>query len=154
MITFVDTSAFVKLVVSEPGSDRVGQLWDAASVVVAARPLYVEARAALAAASRGGRLVGANSTRARRNLDDLWGQLAVVEVTGELVEQASDLADRRALRGYDAVHLAAALRAGAQLFVVADRRLAEAASLEGLPVADPTRSGPGGRPEGWITPVS
>jgi predicted nucleic acid-binding protein len=135
VITYVDTSAFLKLVVDEEGSEVVGRLWDEATVVVAARILYVEARAVLAAATRAGRLVAGMPRRARANLEDLWGQLAVVEVTGALVGRAGDIAERRALRGFDAVHLTAALDVRALIFLSADRQLCQAASHEGLHVA-------------------
>ena len=58
-----------------------------------------------------------------------------------------DLAERRGLRGYDAVHLAAALVVAAAqrdvgrpplTFVSADTAQRQAAAAEGLPVEDPT----------------
>jgi uncharacterized protein len=53
----------------------------------------------------------------------------------------SDLAEAAALRGYDAVHLAAALLTGAAVFAGADRGLGEAALARGRHVADPTAGG-------------
>jgi hypothetical protein len=41
-------------------------------------------------------------------MNDLWAQIDVVEVGDVLVRQAAELAHRLALRGYDAVHCAAA----------------------------------------------
>ena len=50
---------------------------------------------------------------------------------------ASDLATTYSLRGYDAVHLAAAHLVGAEVFSSADRRLCEAASSSGFHIANP-----------------
>lgn len=60
-----------------------------------------------------------------------------MEIGDELVRHAGDLAETAALRGYDAVHLAAAQLVGeADLaFVSGDRVLLTAASSAGLHVA-------------------
>jgi predicted nucleic acid-binding protein len=67
----------------------------------------------------------------------LWSQLSVVEIDDELMRLAGDLATTHGLRGYDAVHLAAAHLVGANVFSSADRRLCEAASSSGFHVANP-----------------
>ena len=137
MITYVDTSMVIKLLVEEPGSDHAGRIWDEADDLVAARLLYVEARSALAAAKRGSRLSAAQHRRTKADLEDLWAQLAIVEITPELVTDAADLSEHDRLRGYDAVHLAAALLAGAHVFATADQDLATAAGRHGLHGANP-----------------
>lgn len=63
--------------------------------------------------------------------------LHLVEVTEDLVESAAQLAETEALRGYDAVHLAAAVFVGAVVLTSADRALCEAAERQGLHIADP-----------------
>src|SRR4051794_27776503 len=131
MITYVDTSTFVKLIVEEPGSAAAAVLWDQSEVVASARILYVEARAALAAALRGGRLAPAQHRDAVEALGELWAQISVIEIEDELVSRAADLAEQHGLRGYDAVHLAAALVVRADVVTSADRALCEAASREG-----------------------
>jgi predicted nucleic acid-binding protein len=51
------------------------------------------------------------------------------------VHEAGELAEARALRGFDAVHLASALQNGPDTVVVTgDKRLAAAARAEGLVV--------------------
>jgi hypothetical protein len=68
------------------------------------------------------------------------------EIDSNLLEEASVLAEKYALRGYDAVQLAAALfvqnrrgRIGATslIFVSADNALNQAAQAEGLTVDNP-----------------
>ena len=120
MITYVDTSTLLKLLIEEPGSARAAVIWDSADVVAAARVAHVEARAALAAAGRGGRLSPAQARRTKTELAGLWEQFTIVEITEGLVDEAGDLAEQEGLRGYDAIHLAAALQIGADLLTSAD----------------------------------
>ena len=54
-IVYFDSSAFVKLVVEEEGSDLAAALWDGCDVAVSSRLAYPEVRAALAAAGRADR---------------------------------------------------------------------------------------------------
>lgn len=137
MITYVDTSSLLKLLVDEPGSDRVGLIWDTADVVAAASLIIVEARAALAAAERSGRLRPADHLTAKAELVRLLAELTVVEVTETLVAMAADLADEEGLRGYDAVHLASAVTIDATVLSSADTALCDAAGRRGLHVANP-----------------
>ena len=70
-------------------------------------------------------------------LDELNAELLIVGVDGALARRAGDLADERALRGYDAVHLASALALGSgeTILVTWDDDLSAAATAEGLAVA-------------------
>jgi len=72
---------------------------------------------------------------------DFARQYRVVEVSAGLVAQAATLARRHALRGYDAVQLAAALEIHATdsslTLLSADAELNTAATAEGLSVEDP-----------------
>jgi uncharacterized protein len=113
--------------VIEPGSQTVSDVWTAADRVVASRLLYPEARAALAAAHRSGRIPKALYRGRREALEVLWDQLDVVEITSTLARSAGDLAERYALRGYDAVHLAVALQVRPDAMASADEELLRAA---------------------------
>lgn len=63
--------------------------------------------------------------------------MSFVEVTDALVRSAGSLAQAHRLRGYDAVHLAAAqmLRDSDTVLVSGDRQLIGAAAREGLATA-------------------
>lgn len=138
MITYVDTSALVKLLVDdEAGTSTIEQLWVASTAVVCCEIGYVEARAALGSAHRPRRLTTAGLRAARGALDGLWAQLDVVPVTTVLIRQAADLAEAEGLRGYDAIHLTAALLVPVDTFASSDRRLYEAAARHGLNVSNP-----------------
>jgi predicted nucleic acid-binding protein len=137
VITYVDTSTLLKLLIEEPGSARAAVIWDSADVVAAARVVHVEARAALAAADRARRLSPAQSRRTKVELAGLWQQFTIVDMTEGLADAAGDLAEQEGLRGYDAIHLAAALEIGADLLTSADSDLCAAAGRRGLHVANP-----------------
>lgn len=141
MIGYLDTSALVKLLIrDEEGADLVGSILDASDIAVTSRIAYPEARAALAAANRAGRVGGREHGRAKRELARAFGSLAIVELHPRLAEAAGDVAERFDLRAYDAVHLASALVVddGSTVVVTWDRALATAASAAGLDVAPRT----------------
>lgn len=108
MIGYLDTSAFVPLLIAEPTSAACRRFWDDADVVVSSRLLYVETAAALAQARRMDRLSGHGHDAALRMLGTLWLQVEVVEVDETLATRAAAMAHQLGLRGYDAVHCASA----------------------------------------------
>ncbi len=138
MIGYLDTSAFVPLLVVEPSTPLCRRFWDDADAVVSSRLLYVEAAAALAQAVRIGRIAGEDGRSAMTLLDELWGEFEVVEVDELLVGQAADLAQCYALRGYDAVHCASAQQLDDDDVVVAagDRTLLTAWTTLGMSTLD------------------
>jgi predicted nucleic acid-binding protein len=78
----------------------------------------------------------AQHAHAKAALDGHWQDVYVVEVTEPVVEDAGDLAEQEALRGYDAVHLASALRDTVDILITADAQLIQAARNRGLRVID------------------
>lgn len=137
MITYVDTSTLLKLVIDEDGSDRASTIWTSAGSVASVGLIIVEARAALAAAMRGRRLTAAQHARAKQELNALLADLHIAETTEELIAEAAELAEAEELRGYDAVHLAAALFVGATILSSADSDLCAAGQRRGLHIANP-----------------
>lgn len=108
MILYLDTSALVPLLVSEPASEFCVELWDRADRVATVRLAYVEASAALAMACRLDRITTRQLSAAGRKLDDLWRAFDVIELEERLMVDAAREARSHALRAYDAVHCAAA----------------------------------------------
>ncbi len=137
MITYVDTSTLVKRLFDEDGSDRADLIWEGADVLASAALIVVEARSALASAHRGGRLTARQHRAAKADVVGMVEELAIVEVTDALIAEAADLAEQEKLRGYDAVHLAAALLVRAEVFSSADADLCRAAERCGLHIANP-----------------
>ncbi|MEU2349889.1 type II toxin-antitoxin system VapC family toxin [Modestobacter sp. NPDC049651] len=138
MIVYLDTSALVPLLVTEPSSARCRRLWDDADVVACTAIGHVEAVSALARAERAGRLARPDRQSAGELLDELWSQVTVVPADGPRLRAASAAALRHGLPGYDAVHAAAALSVADNELVAAsgDQELLAAWRADGLAVAD------------------
>lgn len=137
MITYIDTSSLLKLLIDEDGSDRVELIWDTADTLASVALIVVESRAALATARRGRRLSISQHQRAVDEVTALIDEISIVEVTEDLLEHAAQLAEEEGLRGYDAVHLAAALAVEATVLSSADTDLCDAAERRGLHVSNP-----------------
>jgi predicted nucleic acid-binding protein len=136
-IVYFDSSAFVKLLVEEDGSDVAAALWDGCDAAVSSRLAYPEVRAALAAAGRADRLNAADQRRAEAAWEDYWAATRPVELTEPVAAHAGRLAVDHALRGADAVHLASlfALGGAETVFAVWDQRLRDGAHTAGVRLA-------------------
>lgn len=92
-VAYFDSSALVKLVIDEDGSEDAALLWDGADSVLTSRVAHPEVRAALAAAERRERLDEQAHLQAKADWEELRHALRLVEVTAQLEHEASDLAD-------------------------------------------------------------
>jgi predicted nucleic acid-binding protein len=114
---YLDTSSLVKLYVTEIGSDDVRETVDQATIVATSIVAYPETRAALARLRRDGELSPSKFATAKRDFERQWPEYLALDVTAPLSREAGEFAERYALRGFDALHLASfaavARRAGA-----------------------------------------
>ena len=136
-IVYFDSSAFVKLLVEEDGSDLAAALWDGCDAAVSSRLAYPEVRAAPAAAGRADRLEAADQRRAAAAWEHYWAATRPVELTEAVTAHAGILADEHALRGADAVHLASLSAVGGAetVFAVWDQRLRAGPHAAGVRLA-------------------
>jgi len=135
-LTYFDSSALMKLVVEEGGSDQARALWDASDARLSSRLTRPEVRAALAALHRNHQLSDEGLADAEGEWSDYRRRLRPIELTPVVADHAGDLAGVHSLRGADAVHLASALTIGPEVVVaVWDRRLHTACRRSGLAVA-------------------
>jgi hypothetical protein len=136
-LVYFDSSALVKLLTEEPGSDLAAELWDGCDAAVASRRAYPEVCAALAAAGRNHDLTERELAAAGQTWGEFWAAIRPVELTAAVGQHAGQLARSSALRGADAIHLASALAIGDYDLVMAvwDRRLHQGARSAGLRVA-------------------
>jgi uncharacterized protein len=134
---YFETSALVKLFLDEPEAEFARDLWDQADFVSVGRIAYPEARAALAASQRAGRISPSELDDASSRLNRLWAQVQVVELDEALAFSAGDLSESHALRGFDAIHLATGLAIQDESLIVAtwDTDLRTASLASGLSVA-------------------
>lgn len=128
MPDYLDTSAFIKLVRSEPETRALRRDMGSRVELVSSALLVVEGRRA---AARYGALA---MVRARGAL----ATITLLPVDDAALERAADL-DPPELRSLDALHLAAAVQMGDDLarFYCYDARLGEAARELGLDVRQP-----------------
>jgi predicted nucleic acid-binding protein len=108
MILYLDASALVKNYVAEPGTEEVRAAIAASSAVGTQLISRVEVAAALAKAVRVGALTQDEAFACLARFQKDWPDLIRLCVSEALVSRAAQLAWDHGLRGYDAVHLAAA----------------------------------------------
>ena len=110
MIVYLDASALVKRYVIEPGSEAVSRfIGDGAGAVGTCAISRAEVSAALARSVRLGVLSSEGGREAVLAFRREWPDLVRIRVSEALIGRADHLAWAHALRGYDAIHLAAAL---------------------------------------------
>ena len=122
----------VKLYIEEESSANVHKAVEDAGNVATCVVAYAEARAALARRRRENALGEGDYRTAISALDRDWRAFTRLEVDDALARLAGVLAEQHALRGFDAVHLAAALtlqqRIGDVAFMAFDGMLSKAAN--------------------------
>ena len=147
---YLETSALVKLYVRESGTERVLALANRTTEnrLAILALTQVELRSAVRRRERNGEIPPLVATQLLEAFKRHLEQRFVCQMVNDFVlDVASALVDRHALRAYDAVQLAGylALRGSTgtdvPVFVCSDDALLEAARLEGIPILDPA-SGP------------
>jgi uncharacterized protein len=134
MNVYADSSALLKLVLREQGSDEMVALHAISDPLTCAAIGYVELRSGLAMAARMGRVDPPNYADHVLELQRLWLSLGEIPVDQQLLSRAGDHAEAHALRSFDAMHLAALAAAGPPgtiTFACWDRDLREAAGSIG-----------------------
>jgi uncharacterized protein len=136
VIAYFDTSALVKRLIDEPGSDVADDVWWTADVIASSELVYPEARAAMASACRRGRIGPKRLRQLVRSLDEMCDMVQILRLEQIVAIAAGQLAERHRLRGYDAVHLASALSIPARRIVVTtwDGDLSAACTANGVAV--------------------
>jgi len=144
---YLETSALVKLYVRESGTERVLALANRTTEnrLAILALTQVELRSAVRRRERNGEIPPLVATQLLETFKrHLEVRFVSQMVTDFVLDVASALVDRHALRAYDAVQLAGyvALRGStgtdAPVFVSSDNALLSAAKQEGIPVLDPS----------------
>lgn len=150
-VYFFDSSAIVKRYVQETGTQWVNSFIDpaAGNDIYLARITGVEVISALVRRGREGAISSQDAATALVKFrKDFNSEYQALEMTASVLIRAMSLAEVHALRGYDAVQLAAALEVNdfclaaglpACPLISADISLNVAAVAEGLTVDDPNK---------------
>jgi len=140
---YLDSSALVKLYIDEVGSDRVREI-----VLAEENTIFIsgitgaEVVAAFARRKRMKDIADEDYSKLLSDfLLDFENLFVKSKVTDPVVSLAMELANRRALRGYDAVQLASALVLNSEIvngivFISADLELNDTAKAENLVVEE------------------
>lgn len=135
---YLDTSALVKLYLDEVESELVHEAVEEAGSVATSTVAYAELRAAFGRRHRSGDLDEEEHRRAVMRIDADWRAYLRISVSNAIAYLAGEIAERCALRGFDAIHLASAARIGERFadvrFLAFDDRLVEAARGSSVPV--------------------
>ncbi len=135
MTIYLDSSALVKLFLSESGSAETREiLQQDTRPWYSSRVTYAEILSALARSFREGRMDSLEYRFQKGVFFEDWRGLAVVELTPKVLVFAERIIEQHGLRGFDAIHLCSALWVGNPEFACFDHRLRAAARAEGLAV--------------------
>jgi predicted nucleic acid-binding protein len=135
VILYLDTSSLVKVYLKEAHSSLVREWFKAAEAIATSRVAYAEALSAFARRRIQGDLEDDELDRLVETLGGHWTSFILLPVRER---KAGALAVKHLLRGFDAIHLAAAselpaiFRGEPVLFSSFDNRLLGAARAEGL----------------------
>lgn len=134
MITYVDTSVLLRIVLQQP---NVLEEWDAISLGISSSLLRVEAHRALERAHLRGELNVAEYAEKQTFLAQTFGAFLFLPVDESTIDAATQPLKHQ-LRTLDALHLVAALRYRANgpidVFATHDHALATAARASGFTV--------------------
>mgnify|MGYP006274787923 CR=1 FL=1 len=137
MILYLDTSSLVKLYVEEAGSSETSLLLESSEIVATSIVAYAEARAAFARRYREQSFSESEFERLKAFFESDWRGYFILHLTLEVTQSAGNLAEKHALRGFDAIHLASAITLSRDIsapvrFSCFDDSLKQAASAENL----------------------
>jgi predicted nucleic acid-binding protein len=119
MIAYLDTSAFVPLLIDEPTTSYFYDFWERADRVLTTRLTYIAASSAIARAHRSGRVNNKGYQQAVAKRDVAWRAFEIIEIDELLMRRSAELAREFGLRRYDAVHCAAGELADDNEFIAA-----------------------------------
>ena len=135
MKIYLDTSALLRRYFKEPESEDAVRVMNEPHVKIVSAVVFVELASVFRRALKGRRITRTQhhqlSETARQDLRNIRLQPA----SEELFRQAALVADQTGLRSLDAIHLASARLAGADLVLTYDMEMAEAARRIGLRTA-------------------
>lgn len=137
MIVYLDTSALVKLYISEDGSERVDEAVRRADTVGTSLIAYPETLSAFHRRLRQRLYDRSYYNRMRQAFEKDWKRMHIIDLNRSIARSTGKLIHRHGLRGFDAIHVATALHfklwlSAPMTFLCFDQKLSKAAKIEGL----------------------
>jgi uncharacterized protein len=134
MRVLFDSSAFAKRFVFDAGSDEVLTWCDQATELALASIALPEIVSAFCRLRREGKIAPAQYRRLKSSLLADLEDIAICELTAQVMQHAVVALETNVLRAMDAIHIGCALAWRAEAFISADRRQCDAAKAAGLRV--------------------
>ena len=136
MKVFLDTSAFAKRYVTEPGSDKVVALCQRADSLVVSVVCLPELISTLSRLVREKKLAKAAYRKLKMSAMADLADVDICQLTPGVLVAGVSLLESQPLRAMDALHVACALAVEPDVFISADHRQLSAARKTGLKVVD------------------
>ncbi len=134
MRVFFDSSAFVKRYIREAGTDAVQDWCDRATEIGLSGIALPEIISAFCRLRREGRLSGGQYRQLKTVLLADIEDIAICDLTPQVLRQTVISLENCALRAMDAIHVGSAVVLKADVFVSSDIRQCDAAARAGLRV--------------------
>lgn len=132
MRIFLDSSAFAKRFVEEPGSGVVEEMCAGAAAFCVSVICVPEIVSGLNRRVREQIMTRSQYTRAKQRLSQDIRDAEIVHLSPAVIATSIRLLEQSPLRAMDALHIACAIECGAELFASSDRRQLQAADRAGL----------------------
>jgi uncharacterized protein len=131
--TFLDSSAFARRFVDEPGSEAVDAVCREATELALSVLCVPEVFSALNRRLRERNLTPQQYVEAKDRLLTEVEDAVIINLTSTVIASCIDVLEANPIRAIDALHVACAIQWRAELFVSADAPQAAAAKCAGLP---------------------
>lgn len=133
---FLDTSAFAKRYVAEPGSDKVVELCQQADSLIVSVICLPELISTLSRLLREKKITKADYRKLKGGAMMDLADVDICQITPEVLALVVSLLETNPLRAMDALHVACAVAVETDVFVSADHRQLAAARKAGLKIVD------------------
>ncbi len=122
MRLYLDTSAYAKRYLGEPGALRVMDLLGQADEIILSSLTLLEMVSALSRYVKDASLHRDDYTLFKKQLLRDLGTMEIISISEDIISETLPCIERGAFRALDAIHLATAKRADCDLFLTADQR--------------------------------
>jgi uncharacterized protein len=144
ILYYLDASAWVKRYSQEIGTVWIQNFFAQNPTIVCATLGLVEVTATFSRKHRGRQITADQFVQIRQYTEADWGNFIQIQLAESVMQEATRLTSQLALRGADAIHLAAATTfqnrieaADSLIFITSDQELKAAAQMIGMSVIDP-----------------
>ena len=130
MRIFMDTSAYAKRFIYEPGSDEIDNILFHASELGISLICVPELLSAMNRKLREKIISRSQYSEIKSSFTEEINDIDIIQLTDEVIKKAVMLLEKNVLRTLDAIHIACAYEWEADMFLTSDKRQIKAAKKE------------------------